>query len=357
MWRTDPLWVTSLLLGVATLAQEVPWRTRQAQHAPLRLERTGQLQPLALLDLTADPGGQLFDQLLQPILRPRYVGTQAHEEVRQHIASTLAALGWSVDADRTFQAKTPLGQKSFTNVIATLDPAAPRRLVLACHYDSIHGRDRFVAATDSAVPCAMMLYLATLMTRDYLDPTKGRSEVTLQLLFFDGEEAFVRWSAKDSIYGARQAAGESSRAVYQTRSAGQPPLTDLDRIDLFVLLDLLGAAKPAISNYISETNSEFRHLAAVEAKLRGNNQLEDVPRIFRFRKSWGLFGPPRIDDDHLPFQRRGVRVLHVIPYPFPSVWHKNSDNGGVIHRPTVTSLNRILRVFVAEYLRLPDYTA
>jgi hypothetical protein len=29
------------------------------------------------------------------------------------------------------------------------------------------------------------------------------AEVTLQLVFFDGEEAFKAWTAEDSIYGAR----------------------------------------------------------------------------------------------------------------------------------------------------------
>jgi glutaminyl-peptide cyclotransferase len=31
------------------------------------------------------------------------------------------------------------------------------------------------------------------------------SETTLQLVFFDGEEAFIRWTDTDSIYGSRQA--------------------------------------------------------------------------------------------------------------------------------------------------------
>jgi glutaminyl-peptide cyclotransferase len=29
------------------------------------------------------------------------------------------------------------------------------------------------------------------------------SETTLQLVFFDGEEAFVHWTDTDSVYGAR----------------------------------------------------------------------------------------------------------------------------------------------------------
>ena len=33
------------------------------------------------------------------------------------------------------------------------------------------------------------------------------SEVTLQFVFFDGEEAFKRWTSTDSIYGSRHLAG------------------------------------------------------------------------------------------------------------------------------------------------------
>jgi len=267
------------------------------------------------------------------------------------MVSVLRGLGWSVDGDRRFQMDTPLGPMSFTNIIATHDPAAPRRLVLACHYDSIHGRDQFVAATDSAVPCAMMLHLAALMTRDYLDPMKGRSEVTLQLMFLDGEEAMVRWSNEDSLYGSRHVAEELARSLHQPASADRSATSEIDRIELFMLLDLLGAAQPTIANYIPDTDRLFRRLVAAEDALRMRGLLE-VPQIFHFRDSWRPFGRPSISDDHLPFMQRGVPVLHVIPYPFPSVWHTDADNATAIHGPTVTSLNRILRVFVADYLHL-----
>ena len=36
----------------------------------------------------------------------------------------------------TFTASTPLGPKTFSNIVATLHPDSPRRLVLAAHYDS-----------------------------------------------------------------------------------------------------------------------------------------------------------------------------------------------------------------------------
>lgn len=74
---------------------------------------------------------------------------------------------------------------------------------------------QFLGATDSAMPCAMMLDLAETLN-PFLDKRKERSNqddddddddgvggVTLQFVFFDGEEAFKEWSDTDSIYGAR----------------------------------------------------------------------------------------------------------------------------------------------------------
>lgn len=87
----------------------------------------------------------------------------------QHITSTLLSLsaGWDIDLD-SFHSPTPRGKVSFTNIVATLEPSAPRRLILACHYDSKalppdpRTPERvFLGASDSAVPCAMILELAT----------------------------------------------------------------------------------------------------------------------------------------------------------------------------------------------------
>lgn len=61
--------------------------------------------------------------------------------------------------------------------------------------------------------CAMMLDLAEVLDplldrrlerlENGLEDDEDVSETTLQLVFFDGEEAFRDWTATDSIYGAR----------------------------------------------------------------------------------------------------------------------------------------------------------
>lgn len=78
---------------------------------------------------------------------------------------------------------------------------------------------QFIGATDSAAPCAMLIDLAENITpllrarmerlsngqgvlKDGLDE-EVLGETTLQIVFFDGEEAFHDWTDTDSIYGAR----------------------------------------------------------------------------------------------------------------------------------------------------------
>lgn len=92
----------------------------------------------------------------------------------QYISNTLKELGWDVEILQHTQ-QTPVGQKTFRNVVATFDPTAPRRLVLACHYDTLLKPDNFLGLTDSAVPCAQMLNLAVAMKRDLQDDKDGVS--------------------------------------------------------------------------------------------------------------------------------------------------------------------------------------
>lgn len=94
-----------------------------------------------------------------------------------------------------------------------------------------------LGATDSAVPCAMMLNLAKTM-KNYLNQVRTNRDLSLKLVFFDGEEAFVKWGPNDSIYGAKHLA-ELYHNSLRSVSTGET-VSDLDKIDLLVLLDLIG---------------------------------------------------------------------------------------------------------------------
>ncbi|KAK8729481.1 hypothetical protein OTU49_008493, partial [Cherax quadricarinatus] len=287
-----------------------------------------------------------FKSLLKPILVPRVVGSENHANVRKHLVTTMRDLGWTVE-ESPFDDNTPLGRKTFTNVIATLNPNAPRHLILACHYDSKFDREgTFIGASDSAVPCAMMLNLAKVMQVSLNKNREAQSDLTLQFIFFDGEEAFRQWTAADSLYGARNLATKLEARLYPPGNSDGT--TFLHKMDLFVLLDLLGTKDVQFSSYYRNTDRWYARLVSYERRLSDLQLLHQRPFMFN---QGGYYGAG-IADDHLPFLERDVPVLHLIPVPFPSVWHKNSDNERALHYPTIDNLNKIIRAFVADYLHL-----
>jgi len=220
-------------------------------------------------------------------------------------------------------------------------------MVIACHYDSLErGKDGipgFLGATDSAVPCAMMLNMAKTMKQELIALKGKGGELTLQFLFFDGEEAFVRWTSTDSIYGSRELAKTWENQGYSHAGTSG---NHNDRIDIFVLLDLLGAKGMQLSKLERTTSDWYDRLVHIERSLQRKNFIGGQ-NIFKDQ-----FVPAGIEDDHIPFKRRGVPILHLIATPFPKEWHKIGDNKQSLDFNKIANLNKILRVFVAEYLHI-----
>ncbi|XP_077645242.1 glutaminyl-peptide cyclotransferase-like protein [Lonchura striata] len=293
-----------------------------------------------------DPA-RLWGSLLRPLLHERLPGGPGSRAARQHIVSQLRSLGarWQLELD-AFVARTPRGAVPFSSVVATAAPAAARRLALGCHYDTkaLPGdTDAFVGATDAAVPCALLLELAAALDGHLRQREEQAPALTLQLLFLDGEEAFEAWSDSDSLYGARHLAAKMAARPH-------PAGSEVTAMSLLVLLDLLGAPGPAIHSHFPQSHPWFLRLAAIEQRLRRLGLLHAAPPEPPFFRLEPAPGP--VEDDHVPFLRRGVPVLHLIPTPFPRVWHTPEDNEANLHPPTVQDLAKVLLVFVAEFLQL-----
>lgn len=117
-------------------------------------------------------------------------------------------------------------------------------------------------------------------------------------------------------------------------------------------------------------------LTSSETRLHSMNQLVNHPHSMQY--FWPNQPVGQIQDDHLPFLSRGmhnkwklitnmiivlfwrwftschsllgVRILHLIPSPFPVVWHTFEDNEQNLDRSTIQNLNKIMQIFVLEYL-------
>ena len=133
----------------------------------------------------------------------------------------------------------------------------------------------------------------------------------------------------------------------------------LTSISLFLLLDLLGAANPSVPSYFKTTHWAYQKLAGIELRLRSLGLQQSTPsKPFlpesekggnQFNAAWG------VQDDHIPFMARGVEVLHIIPTPFPRVWHTMDDDGEHLDSRTVEDWAKMVTAFVGEWMDLEGF--
>ncbi|CAH0767234.1 unnamed protein product [Bemisia tabaci] len=307
------------------------------EHSPTTLSADG--LPALLSNLKISD----FKEILKPILVERVPGTKSHAKVKNYITKSMQELGWTVEHD-AFNDNTPFGPFNFTNIVAKLNPNAERYLTIAAHYDSKwFSEGSFIGATDSAVPCAMMIHMAKSL-QDQLKALDS-NKLSLMFVFFDGEEALYQWTPTDSLYGARHLANVWHSSPFPTDSKST---THLHRIDLLVLLDLIGAANPSFYSYFPNTHKHYQQLVGIEENLTKLNLIHHKNKRVRYFKAKSTSA--RIEDDHLPFLEKGIRVLHVIPLPFPKGWHTLDDDERQLDFDSITDLTFIFIFFTLDYL-------
>lgn len=263
-------------------------------------------------------------------------------EVNNLVDQSESPPSWIIEHD-TFVQKG----YNFSNIVVSKKAryGGDKYLVLAAHYDSLISLEGFIGAVDSAVSCSILLEVAKDITGplNQLYTLDEEYELGLKIIFFDGEEAFESWSSTDSIYGARHLHRKYRR---------EGKLTD---IDLFVLLDLLGADENHIPSYFPQTHDKYNDLSSLENRLAqfkpelfsiGEKFLDPVDNEFtvKFRGY--------MEDDHIPFLRSGVPILHLIPSTFPKHWHQMGDNFDNVNSKAVEKWGLLIRGFVLEYLEV-----
>ncbi|CAG8950966.1 hypothetical protein HYFRA_00006363 [Hymenoscyphus fraxineus] len=312
--------------------------------------------------------------ILAPILIPRVPGTPGSKQVQEHFRDWFATNlpKWKVEYQNSTATTPATGtdQVPFVNIIVTRDPpwAKPGnvgRLALVAHYDSKLTPTGFIGAIDSAAPCAMIMHAARsideAMTRKWEAMEEAGEEglgedTGIQIILLDGEEAFVNWTDDDSLYGSRSLAEEWEATIQPAMSTYQNALRS---ISLFLLLDLLGSKDPIVPSYFATTHWAYRHMSSIESRIRKldltKSDKGSKPFLPDFDKEASKFGIGGIADDHLPFMARGVEILHIIPSPFPRVWHTLEDDGEHLDMSTVEDWTRIVTAFAAEWLDLEGH--
>lgn len=222
---------------------------------------------------------------------PKVSGTPGNTRAREYILKTLKGLGIDT-TEQTFEASTPLGRVSMTNVIATLPGTGPGRIAIASHFDTKLFREfRFIGANDGGSSTALLLELARVL--------KDRPrKATIELIFFDGEEAVVEWGPTDGTYGSRH-------YVDAARKAGT-----LQSLRALILLDMVGDRDLAFRKEAGST--PWLTDIVWSAARRAGHQAHFLDES------------TLIEDDHVPFLRAGVPAVDLIDLDYPA-WHTASD--------------------------------
>ena len=185
------------------------------------------------------------------------------------------------------------------NIIAVIPGEAREIIIIGAHYDTkLFKNFRFVGANDGGSGTAVLLELARCLSA-------GGNELTVWLAFFDGEEAFVRWSGMDGLYGSRHMANRLYR------------LGDLAMVKAMIVLDMVGD----------------KHLS-IEWERNSTPWLKEIVWSNAEKLGYGEYftrNACRISDDHVPFLDYGIPSIDIIDFRYGpksltnEYWHTAED--------------------------------
>jgi len=250
-------------------------------------------------------------------LGPRPAGSDALDKSRDYIEDQLHHTGWRITR-QVFSDDTPRGKVRFVNLIAEFSghgKAAAPVFLLCSHYDTkTFDAIRFVGANDGGSSTGLLLELARVIGQH---PNLAGK---IELVFFDGEEAYEQFSETDGLYGSRYFAKQlQSGNVKQFRGG--------------LLFDMVGDRSLGITLPVDSPAEMARDIfAAAEAlKLRDHFTYLDRELI----------------DDHAPLNAVGITTLDIIDFDFPW-WHTADDTIDKISAPSLQIVGSVALYYLSK---------
>lgn len=220
----------------------------------------------------------------------RYMGNENHKKLERYIIEHLKG---DEEEDDTFTAETVEGKFPVRNIIAKFPGAKDGIIVIMGHYDTNYWlrHTGYVGANDGGSSTAILLEFANQLRG------KKRDGYSVWLVWTDGEEAVKTWSDTDSLYGTRHLAEKWEKDG------------TLKKIKALMVVDMIGDADLNIDRNTSGTDWLMDLIYSAAEK-------EGYQSHFYARAG-------AIEDDHLPFVKRGVPSADVIDldYGYNNVFH------------------------------------
>ena len=251
-------------------------------------------------------------------LGPRTPQSEAIEKSRAYIRQELNSSGWRV-TEQPFTDETPRGRVRFVNLIARFGTIGKTTdLFLLCsHYDTkVFDTFRFVGANDGGSSTGLLLELARALAQ------QPRLAEKIELVFFDGEEAFENFSNTDGIYGSRHFAHELRQDGSTKSFRGG------------ILFDMVGDRSLDIT---FPPNSPIKITRDIFASADA----------LKLRNYFSYFDQD-VTDDHSPLNAVGIPVVDVIDFHYPP-WHTADDTMDKISAQSLQIVGSVAAYYLSEF--------
>ena len=251
-------------------------------------------------------------------LGPRTPQSEAIEKSRAYIKQELNSSGWRV-TEQPFTDETPRGQVRFVNLIARFGTIGKTTdLFLLCsHYDTkVFDTFRFVGANDGGSSTGLLLELARVLAQ------QPRLAEKIELVFFDGEEAFENFSNTDGIYGSRHFAHELRQDGSAKSFRGG------------ILFDMVGDRSLDITFPPNSPIKITRDIFASADALKLRNYF--------------TYFDQDVTDDHSPLNAVGIPVVDVIDFHYPP-WHTADDTMDKISAQSLQIVGSVAAYYLSEF--------
>ncbi|MGZ5019825.1 MAG: M28 family metallopeptidase, partial [Chthoniobacterales bacterium] len=219
-----------------------------------------------------------------------------------------------------FTDETPRGPMRFINLIATFpgkgDSKAAPSFLRCSHYDTkFFETARFVGANDGGSSNGLLLEMARVLAQ------APRMAAQVELVFFDGEEAYVNFTGSDGLYGSR----------YFARRLGFE-----DKAKQFrggILFDMIGDKSLGITLSTDSPPGLTSDIFTAAEKLNA--------------RKYFTYAAGSILDDHAPLNQVGIPTIDLIDFDYPP-WHTPDDTMDKISAESLRIIGSVAARYLAE---------
>lgn len=264
---------------------------------------------------------------------PRTMNSAAHDSCGNYIADKFKSFGCTIYdqyADSKLHDGTPIKMR---NIIASFNPEAPARIIIAGHWDSRPWADNdpdesvhntpIDGANDGASSIGVMLEIARQL---YNHRDSSKVQIGVDLICWDAEDAGVSDGQSESSWclGSQYWSGKRHFDGYTARYG--------------INLDMVGGNNTV---FYREMYS-MTYAPGIVDKVWAAAGRIGYGKYFSYDEKGGY-----ITDDHLEVNRGGIQCVDVIGSDtndggFPATWHTMNDNIKNINKSTLKAVGQTM---------------